>query len=159
MLLSKAGQRTNSIRTIFREIFELFVDDVSFALLILAWPDWSSFSIPWVGAQMERCHLIRRTRRNPHVERNSICPRKRQLELHIVPSGRTTNSLKVPGSAVGWLGGWGFCGVGAGGGPSFAAERKTKCVLSSRAIWTRALFGRHILHNPIMISAEILNDG
>ena len=39
----------SSIRTIFREIYGLFVDDGSFALLILLWLGLTVFLIPWLG--------------------------------------------------------------------------------------------------------------
>jgi membrane protein implicated in regulation of membrane protease activity len=39
----------NSIRTIFREIFGLFVDDGSFAILILAWLGLTLFLLPHLG--------------------------------------------------------------------------------------------------------------
>ena len=39
----------NSIRTIFREIYGLFVDDGTFALLILLWLGLTVFLIPYLG--------------------------------------------------------------------------------------------------------------
>lgn len=37
------------IRTIFREIFGLFVDDASFALLILVWVGLTALLLPYLG--------------------------------------------------------------------------------------------------------------
>jgi membrane protein implicated in regulation of membrane protease activity len=39
----------NSLRTIFREIFGLFVDDVSFAVLILIWLGLTALLLPYLG--------------------------------------------------------------------------------------------------------------
>jgi hypothetical protein len=39
----------NGLRTIFREIFGLFVDDGSFALLILAWLGLTTLLLPHLG--------------------------------------------------------------------------------------------------------------
>jgi hypothetical protein len=39
----------NGLRTIFREIFGLFVDDVSFALLILVWLVLTALLLPHLG--------------------------------------------------------------------------------------------------------------
>jgi membrane protein implicated in regulation of membrane protease activity len=39
----------NSLRTIFREIFGLFVDDVSFAVLILVWLGLTALLLPHLG--------------------------------------------------------------------------------------------------------------
>lgn len=39
----------NWLRTIFREIFGLFVDDVSFALKILVWLGLTAFLLPYLG--------------------------------------------------------------------------------------------------------------
>jgi hypothetical protein len=39
----------NGLRTIFREIFGLFVDDVSFALLILVWLGLTALLLPYLG--------------------------------------------------------------------------------------------------------------
>ena len=37
------------LRTVFVEIFGLFVDDGSFALLILAWVGLTAFLLPYLG--------------------------------------------------------------------------------------------------------------
>jgi hypothetical protein len=39
----------NALRTIFREIFGLFVDDGSFALQILIWLALTAFLLPYLG--------------------------------------------------------------------------------------------------------------
>jgi hypothetical protein len=39
----------NWLRTIFREIFGLFVDDGSFALLILVWLGLTALLLPYLG--------------------------------------------------------------------------------------------------------------
>jgi len=39
----------NGLRTIFREIFGLFVDDGSFALLILVWLGLTTLLLPYLG--------------------------------------------------------------------------------------------------------------